>query len=261
MNTIHKPSFLVVLQSLILSLIIALNISYIGQSDAEAALQTENPRTALVIENSTSEAIEAAVVLAALGGACGAGNPPVTANQLETLGFCSNVINSANPPYAGKCKLTIESGAFVTFPDIPNTCISGNVTFGDYPGCPNTAYPTGFTTAEFTLNTDGGDEVIDISLVNGHNYKVSVSTHSGGAWTYGQNPATVISQIISKPLGENIGNPGVYPEGCTDCIQLIGGIVCPNFSLNPDCQSSRICNVSRSVANRGGTVTVSYMGK
>ncbi len=273
MNTVHKPRLLVVLKIALLSLVIMI-LSYNGQSNAKeadpvklnaaknkAAKKTETRRTALMIVNSTSDQIDAAVVLADLGGACGPNNPPVTANQLESLGFCSNVINSANPPYAGKCMLTIGAKSFVAFPDIPGACISGNVTFGDYPGCPNDSYPEGFTTGEFTLNTDGGLEVVDISLVNGHNNNVSISMYGGGEWSYGKGAGTPISLIVSKPSGENIGNPGVYPEGCSDCVEPVGDVVCPDFNLYPDCQTDRICDVYRSAANSGGTVTVSYMGK
>jgi hypothetical protein len=143
------------------------------------------------------------------------------------------------------------------FPDIPNTCISGNVTFGGYAQCPSKRFPKGTTTAEFTLNPKaGGAEAIDISLVNGFSSVTTFSMAGGGDWTVDQG-RTRITEIVPKPLGENIGNPGVFPENCTDCIRLVGPPVCPGFTKSPTCQPSRICNAQRSTP--GGTVTITLL--
>jgi len=238
-------------------------------ADSEETTKTEKPmeelqaarstatttRTSLVITNNTPDSLEVAIVLAAVGGGCPASNPPVTADQLDSLGFCSNVIESGNAPYAGKCTFTLAGNSSKTFPSLSNTCISGNVTFGGYPACPDTQFPKGYTTAEFTLNPTQGAEAIDISLVNGFNQQVDMTMKGGGSWAYGTNN-TAISSIVPKPLGQNVGNPGVYPENCTDCIQLVGNSVCPTFSSTPTCQSSRICNAQRSFNQNGGTVTI-----
>ncbi len=211
-------------------------------------------RTTLVLTNNTNQVTQVGLILAALGGACPSDHPPVTADQLAKLGFCHTVTESGNPPYAGKCLLTIGKKSSVTFPDIPKTCISGNITFGGYAACPGGNFPTGTTTAEFTLNPlPGSVEAIDISLVNGYSGTVTMSTSGGGGWAYGPN-STAISTISNKALGQNVGNPGVYPENCTDCIQLVGQPVCPGFSSNPVCQKARICNVQRSTS--GGSVTI-----
>jgi hypothetical protein len=217
-------------------------------ADASAA-----ERTSLVLANGTDQAVQVGLVLAALGGPCPAHHPPVTADQLAKKGFCSDVTESGSPPYAGKCLLTISKNSSVTFPDIPDTCISGNVTFGGYGACPDTTFPTGATTAEFTLNSKAGAETVDISLVNGYSAEVTISMSGGGAWTYGPN-STSISKISIKPLGDNVGNPGVFPKNCSDCVGLVGVPVCPGFTSDPDCQSERICNVQRSAY--GGTVTI-----
>lgn len=230
--------------------------SEVSRNLSSSAPSSTSTRTGLTIQNKTKDSVTVAVVLAALGGGCPASNPPVTAHQLDSLGFCGNVIESGNPPYAGKCNFKLAPGASRDFPDIPNTCISGNVTFGDYPACPDKVYKSGYSTAEFTLNPTQGAEAVDISLVNGMNYQVNMYMSGGnGTWDYGTTN-TPIDSIIPKPLGQNTGNPGVYPMNCTDCIQLVGSSVCPNFPKNPTCQPSRICNAQRSFADAGGTILI-----
>jgi hypothetical protein len=216
-----------------------------------AAHASDTERTTLVIKNATSQPVPVGVILAALGGACPANHPPVTADQLAAKGFCSQVTESGNPPYAGKCLLTLKANSSIRFPDIPKTCISGNVTFGGYAACPNAAFPMGTTTAEFTLNPSFGAEAVDISLVNGYSGVVSISMKGGGGWNDGTSP---ISTIQNKPLGQNVGNPGVYPKDCTLCVGLGGTPVCPGFSTKPVCQNTNICNVQRNTS--GGTVTI-----
>lgn len=224
-----------------------------------ALAAAQGSRTVVELYNATGQAQEVGIVLPALGGACPASNPPITANQLAALGFCSNVVNAAAPtfPYAGKCSLTIPANTTVTFPDIPGTCSSGNVTYGapDGPSCPSSDLPTGVTTAEFTVNTGTLDEAIDVSLVNGYNTKTTMSTSGGGTWTYGPS-GTAITTITPSHLGDNVGNPGVFPENCTDCTSLVGDPVCPGFGKDPTCQGSRICNVQRPGSDSGGTVTI-----
>jgi len=214
-------------------------------------------RTGLVIQNNTSQSTDVFVVLAALGGACNTNKPPITADQLKDAGFCDQVVESGTPPYAGKCQFTLGANQSKPFPNIPNTCISGNITFGAYPSCPTASFPNGFTTAEFTLNPSAGAEDVDVSLVNGYNYNVTMTMEGGGGWAVSStNPPQAITQISPKPLGKNIGNPGVYPEDCTDCIQLVGQPVCPGFPTNPTCQPARICDAQRAFSSNGGTVTV-----
>lgn len=219
----------------------------------------QTTRTSLVIHNGTDKKQTVGVILAALdapGGTCDATHPPVTADQLKALGFCSNVTNNPTlQPYAGKCTLELAAGATLAFPDIPNTCISGNVTFGGYASCPGGDFSDGTTTAEFTLNPkSGADEVIDVSLVNGYSGNTTMSVAGGGGWSYGSG--TPISEIVPKALGGNVGNPGVFPKNCTDCTRLVGNPVCPGFDANPTCQNQRICNVRRTVTRNGGTVTI-----
>jgi hypothetical protein len=212
-------------------------------------------RTSLVITNNTNKPTQVFVVLAALGGACNASNPPITADELAKAGFCGQVIeNPVQKPYAGKCQFSLAAGASKTFPNIAQTCISGNVTFGGYPSCPDATFPTGYTTAEFTLNPSTGAEDVDVSLVNGFNFRVTMTMQGGGGWVV-SNTTKAITQIVPQPEG-NIGNPGVYPKNCTDCIQLVGSPVCPGFPTKPSCQPSRICDAQRAVSQNGGKVII-----
>jgi hypothetical protein len=221
-----------------------------------AAFEAAPARTSLVITNNTKSVTQVFVVLAARGGACNADNPPITADQLKAAGFCNQVIeNPVYKPYAGKCQFALAAGESKTFPNIPQTCISGNVTFGGYPTCPDATFPNGYTTAEFTLNPSVGAEDVDVSLVNGFNFKVTMTMQGGGGWVV-SNTGQAITQIVPKPLGQNTGNPGVYPKDCTDCIRLVGSPVCPGFPGNPDCQPSRICDAQRDVSQSGGNVTI-----
>jgi len=221
-----------------------------------AVLASAQKRTSLVITNNTKKGTQVFVVLAALGGACNASNPPITADQLKAAGFCGQVIeNPLQKPYAGKCQFELAAGASKTFPNIPQTCISGNITFGGYPTCPDATFPNGYTTAEFTLNPSAGAEDVDVSLVNGFNFKVTMTMQDGGGWVV-SNTSKAITQIVPKPLGQNTGNPGVYPKDCTDCIQLVGSPVCPGFPTNPTCQPSRICDAQRDVSQNGGKVII-----
>ena len=221
-----------------------------------APLAASQTRTSLVITNNTKKVMQVFVVLAALGGACDASNPPITVDQLKAAGFCGQVIeNPVYKPYAGKCQFELAAGASKTFPNIPQTCISGNITFGGYPACPDATFPKGYTTAEFTLNPSVGAEDVDVSLVNGYNFKVTMTMQGGGGWVV-SNTGTAITQIVPKPLGQNTGNPGVYPKDCTDCIRLVGNPVCPGFPTNPTCQPSRICDAQRAVSQSGGNVIV-----
>lgn len=221
-----------------------------------AAEEAAPARTQLVIANNTKSDTNVYVVLAALGGACNTNNPPITADQLKAAGFCDQVVESPKQkPYAGKCQFALAAGKTKAFPDIPNTCISGNVTFGGYPACPDAAFPGGYTTAEFTLNPSVGAEDVDVSLVNGFNYTVTMKMEGGGGWVV-SNTTDAISLIRPKAVGSNIGNPGVYPQDCTDCIRLVGNPVCPGFPSQPTCQPSRMCDAQRDVSTSGGKVII-----
>jgi hypothetical protein len=208
--------------------------------------------TQLVIKNDTNYTQTYYLTLAAVGGACPYSHPPITADYLRSVGFCSNVIESAQPPYAGRCKFTLEPKTFITVPNVSNTCLSGAITLGSYPGCPDKVCLSGYSSAEFTLNTLGtSQESLDVSLVNGVNSISSFQMKGGSNWKV-TSTGSIVTQV-TQSFGTNKGNPGIFPVNCTDCVRLVGPPVCSEFKSNPICQDERICAVQRE-APFGGLV-------
>jgi hypothetical protein len=180
-------------------------------------------------------------------------NQLLTAEELANEGWCTDFQGGVDN--AGKCLVTLDAAGgandSVTVPNPDGKCISGGFGTGGFAQCETAQFPTGWTQAEFTLNpTITDQETVDISAVNGVNYAVSILLGSG--WFYGaQTSVTTVGP--NKAINDNVGMPGVYPNGCTDCIRLVGNPVCPNLTSNPTCQATRICNVRRDNAP-GGTV-------
>ncbi len=213
--------------------------------------------TALKITNTGSSSVIIGFVSAAVGGACPTSTTILTAEELHNAGWCTDYEAGVNG--AGKCLKTLGAAgsatASTTVPNPDNKCISGNFGAGGFASCQTVEYPHGWTQGEFTLNpTATTQEAIDISGVNGINYAVSIVVGSG--WYY-EDGTTIADGGTVGPngaLNDNIGVKGVYPNSCTDCIQLVGTIPCEGLSsLPPTCQASRVCNVQRDVTF-GGTV-------
>lgn len=216
-------------------------------------LETPNT-TQLVIRNDTGSTQTYYLTLAAVGGACPYAHPPITADYLKSVGFCTKVMESVHPPFAGRCQFTLKSKTSVTVPSVANTCLSGAITLGNYPGCPDKVYPKGYSSAEFTLNTlNPNQESLDVSLVNGVNSMAYLQMEGGSYWKVTSTGSLVTN--ITQSFGSNKGSPGVFPVNCTDCIRLVGPPVCREFGSNPICQTDRICAVQRE-APFGGTVTL-----
>jgi len=208
--------------------------------------------TILKITNIGASQLIIGFVTAAVGGACPTESTLLTAHELANAGWCTNY--QAGVDGAGKCLVTIDAGGSVTVPNPNGKCISGGFGAGGFASCGTTEYPNGWTQAEFTLNpTASTQEAVDISAVNGVNYALSILFDSSDEWYYGPNQTTVSQVGPNNAIDQNVGVPGVFPNGCTDCIQLIGSPPCPNLTTNPTCQASRICNVYRNDAP-GGTV-------
>jgi len=213
------------------------------------------PPTDIKITNSTSEAITIAFVTGAVGGAC---NQPdqfidfqwVAKNTTwckdptqiggEGAGYCTGVV-----PANGSVEVT-RTG------DDVHKCLTGAIQIGGHLSCPP---PTGFTQGEFTLNpTDSYTEAVDISLVNGVNHALSIHL-PGDAWAVQDGGEKVTSVGPNEGLHGDNNKNGIFPPGCTDCIQAVEGkIPCPDITgEDPACQKSRICNIYRGGVT-GGTV-------
>ncbi len=141
--------------------------------------------------------------------------------------------------------------------DPSGQCFSGNIGFYIEPQCPVSGADFhhgkfGTNIAEFTLNPNTPcAEAIDISCVNGVNCFMQMKVDSND-WSYGPKN-TPIAKIFNRAMGENQGNPGVYPVNCTDCVRLVGNAPCPSLPVGP-AQLERICNVQR--YGKGGVVEV-----
>lgn len=208
--------------------------------------------TVLKITNIGTAQLIIGFVTAAVGGACPDASTLLTSRELSTVGWCTNF--QAGVDHAGKCLVTIDAGSSVTVPNPNGKCISGGFGAGGFAQCETTEYPNGWTQAEFTLNPIAStQEAVDISAVNGVNYPVSIVFSSSDEWYYGPDQ-TMVGQVgPNNAINQNVGVPGVFPNGCTDCIQLVNAPPCPNLATTPTCQASRICNVYRDNA-AGGTV-------
>ena len=250
-----KKRMIVVCSSIALLAIVGLIFTFSSVSCGGGGSPSGNGGTVttLIITNTGSSSITIGFVTAATGGACPDVGGLLTAQELANAGWCTDYQAGVNN--AGKCLVTLDAAGgandSVTVPNPDGKCISGGFGAGGFAECETAEYPNGWTQAEFTLNPKAStQEAVDISAVNGVNYAISIVLGSG--WYYG-NQIFVTNVGPNKAINNNVGVPGVYPNGCTDCIQLVGDPPCPNLTSNPTCQSSRICNVYRDNAP-GGTV-------
>lgn len=158
---------------------------------------------------------------------------------------------------AGWCKGTVKKRASVELKrtgDDALKCLTGAIhLWPEKASCPS---PNGFTQGEFTLNpTDTDTEAVNISLVNGVSYAMSINL-PGNAWTIQpeNNKSAQVVKVIgpNEPLAGDNNKIGIYPPGCTDCIKLVGDLPCKNVP-NKKCQTTRQCHVQRGGIT-GGTV-------
>ena len=211
--------------------------------------------TNIRITNQTDKDVTIAFVTAAAGSACKGIDKMISYRWIaEHTTWCKNPTQEGGDANAGYCTGTVPKGGFVEVVrtgDDARKCLSGSILMGGKLSCPT---PAGFTQGEFTLNpTDTSTEAIDISLVNGANYALSVNL-PGEAWAVQDGGANVRSIGPSEGLSGNNNKNGIFPPGCTDCVRAVEGrIPCPSITPNPQCQQSRICNIYRGGVT-GGTV-------
>lgn len=170
----------------------------------------------------------------------------------QNTDWCKNP-QAGKEKNAGWCTGTVKKGSSVELKRTGNDaekCLTGAIhLWPEKASCPS---PNGFTQGEFTLNpTNTSTEAVNISLVNGVSYALSINL-PGEAWTI-QNQTRSVKVIGPNEsiTGDN-NKPGIYPPGCTDCIQLVGELPCKNVP-NSRCQETRQCHVQRGGIT-GGTV-------
>jgi hypothetical protein len=229
---------------------------YSDDACTTACTHDDTTVTQLKITNVGSSEVTIGFKTAAVGGVCTSADELLTAEELSNEGFCSGYI--AGVESAGQCTFTLDAAGgandSVTVPNPDGKCLSGGFGIGGYASCGTVHYPDGWTQGEFTFNPQisGAQETVDISGVNGINYALSIEV--GDGWTYGPDVTAISTVGPNKAAGSNVGNPGVFPDGCTDCIQLVGSPPCPDLTTHPTCNSSRICNVYRTTGGPGGTI-------
>jgi hypothetical protein len=227
-----------------------------GDDYDEDAYVAQDDVTQLKITNTSSSPVTIGFKTNATGGVCTDADQLVTAEELANQKWCSGYI--AGVDSAGQCTLTLDAAGgdndSTTVPNSDGKCLAGVFGVGGYAACSTVTYPYGWTQGEFTLNPieSGAQETVDISGVNGFNYELSIHLESG--WTYGPDVTSISTVGPNRGIGKNVGNPGVFPSGCTDCIQLVGTAPCPELASNPKCNSTRICNVQHTTGDFGGTV-------
>ena len=133
---------------------------------------------------------------------------------------------------------------------------SGNVSFGGQPiNCPTAEFPTGVNLFEFNLNC--GQESIDISAVGGVNSMMEVDLYDGPNWE-ATTAHPDVRHFYNDSMWHNTGLVGVFPYGCTNCVNTEGKQACQTPSEKPN--NNNICNPTRAAGVRGGIVMVTFKG-
>lgn len=136
--------------------------------------------------------------------------------------------------------------------------ISGNISFGRPPqNCPY----AGTTLYEFNLNNKltgvNAQETIDISCVAGVT-TIGEIIAGGGTSKWTDNHGKNITTIKNKCLYNNTGISGVFPYGCTNCVNTEGAADCKPRAAYATPNTLNICNVQRNAKKNGGTVVICY---
>jgi hypothetical protein len=133
---------------------------------------------------------------------------------------------------------------------------SANLSFGAQPiNCFDSIWPTGINPFEFNLNCP--QKSIDISAIGGVNCILNVALIGGPNWI-ATNSYPNVRNFYNDTLYKNTNLVGVFPYGCTNCVNTEGMESCVIKPAIPD--STHICNPTRSAGDRGGKVIVTFSG-
>lgn len=204
----------------------ALLLTTVGASFADT--------TELKVTNSTEQPITVWVTLGAVTGCV----------KIPDLPFITHPVGTLQGSFS------LPAGQTQAFPT-DKGCVNGNLAFGSAPN--NCAPSPGINLAEFNLNN--GTEAIDISAVTGVNAKIEYSMTGGGTWSAGGHPQ--VTSFENQALHHNVGQVGVFPYSCTNCVNSAQK---PSCVPDSPCNTERICNVERPSSSSGGTVTITFQG-
>jgi hypothetical protein len=147
-------------------------------------------------------------------------------------------------------------GANDTMSYVSHKWLAGNMTFNAQPvNCRSVDLPNGINLFEYNLNNN--QESIDISAVTGVNCIIDVKLNGGPNWM--ATPAFPdVRHFMNDTMWHNTNKLGVFPYGCTNCINDQGKQACQTPSEKGD--STHICNPTRAAGVHGGEVFVTFLG-
>ena len=131
----------------------------------------------------------------------------------------------------------------------PKLKFSGNISFGSPPiNCPSDDWINGVNIVEWSVNVPkGSNECLDISCVSGVNSIIKIDLLSGANWLAN---GKIIKTTQNNKMWNNTGIYGVFPYGCTNCINTDGKQPCqtPSEATN----KQKICTLTRDKDKKGG---------
>jgi len=139
----------------------------------------------------------------------------------------------------------------------PKLSFSGNVSFGTSPqNCPSQEWETGVNLFEWSVNVPkGSNEGLDLSCMAGVNCIMKIDLIGGSDWiANGKSVRT----IQNKEMWHNTGIYGVFPYGCTNCINTQGKQSCQTPNEKPN--TKKICTPTRNTNEKGGKIRISFLG-
>jgi hypothetical protein len=180
-----------------------------------------------------------------------------------TLNSTSKFVNNVNGIFGITSTDTLQGNFYLdplkTVSYTSTKPLSGNVSFHQPPtNCPY----IGTTLYEFTLNNAGtvskAQETVDISCVAGVSSRGQILLTKGAEWTDNVDK-TPIKTIENLSLYHNTGISGVFPFGCTNCINTKGTPKCKATPTFATPNTKNLCNVQRSADSSGGIVRITYI--
>ena len=179
-----------------------------------------------------------------------------------TLGGGAGYVDSVNGIFGITDNQSLQ-GSFYLNPndsvmyDNPSP-ITGNISFWIPPSnC------TSVNLFEFCLNNASLDSVapnqqesVDISCMSGVNVYGSMELKGGGDWT-DNHKDTNATKIVNNAKYHNSNISGIFPYGCTICIDTTGKQACQTPAATPD--TNNICVIQRNATESGGVVIINYL--
>ena len=206
-------------------------------------IEVENyPHTKLMVKNMSNDSIQ---VYLTLGGGAG---------YTHSVSGIFGITN--NQSLQGSFYLSANDSVMYDNP----APISGNISFGIPPSnC------TSVNLFEFCLNNASLDskdtpnqmESVDISCMSGVNVYGSMELKGGGGYWTDNHKDTNATKIVNNAKYHNSNISGIFPYGCTNCINTAGKQACQTPAATPS--TYNICLIQRNAKESGGVVIINYL--